>query len=167
MGQDKAQRDAAFAAFVRDATPPLMRTATLLTGSTHAAQELVQATLVKAYLAWPRIGAGRALAYTRRILVNERTDAWRRTRGEISVDAPPERAVADRASIEDRDRVLRLLARLPEQQRKAVVLRYYCDQSEQDTADTLGISVGALKSPTHCAMTTLRTAYANEQEDAR
>jgi RNA polymerase sigma-70 factor (sigma-E family) len=167
MATDRLARDAAFTAFVHEATPSLMRSATLLTGSTHAAQELVQASLVKAYTAWHRIEPGTALAYTRRILVNQRTDAWRRTKGEVSVESPPDRATTDPSTVEDRDRVVRLLARLPEQQRKVVVLRYYTDLSERATADALGLSVSAVKSLTHRAMTTLRTAYVNEQEDAR
>ncbi len=167
MAGDRSARDDSFTDFVREATPSLMRTATLLTGSTPAAQELVQSSLVRAYAVWPRVDRGRALAYVRRILVNERTDAWRRTRGELSVETPPEASAADPSRIEDRDRVLRLLARIPEQQRKAVVLRHYCDLSERETAELLGMSVPALKSLTHRAMTTLRAAYTNEQEEAR
>lgn len=143
-------RDAEFATFMHEAGPALLRTAWLLTGDHHRAQELTQAALVKTYGAWPRVRPGEALAYTRRVLVNQRTDTWRSTRKEITTDAVPEVAPAltrdDTATADNRDLVVRLLKALPEQQRKIVVLRYYTDLSEQATADALGISVGAVKS---------------------
>lgn len=64
--QGKAERDAAFATFVAQATPSLMRTAWLLTGSTDAAHELVQASLVKTYAAWHRVRPEEAVGYARR-----------------------------------------------------------------------------------------------------
>ena len=70
-----AVRDAEFSAFMRAASPSLLRTAWLLTADPEAAQELVQAALVKTYVAWPRVRTDEAVAYARRILVNERTDA--------------------------------------------------------------------------------------------
>ena len=76
----RAERDAAFTAFVEQASPSLLRTAWLLTADHHAAHELVQAALVKTYVAWPRVRPQGALAYSRKILVNERTDSWRRRR---------------------------------------------------------------------------------------
>ena len=80
----KAERDAAFTAFVEQATPSLLRTAWLLTGDHHAAHDLVQAALVRTYVAWPRVRPETALAYARRILVNERTDRWRRHGAELT-----------------------------------------------------------------------------------
>ena len=74
----KRERDAAFTAFVEQATPSLLRTAWLLTGDHDAAHDLVQAALVRTYVAWPRVRPETALAYSRRILVNQRTDRWRR-----------------------------------------------------------------------------------------
>lgn len=165
--ESKAERDARFTTFVTQATPSLVRTATFLTGSTHAAQELVQGALVKAYGAWARVEAGSEEAYVRRILVNRRTDAWRRTRGELSVATPPDRTSVDPSAVEDRDQLYRMLGRLPEQQRKVVVLRFYCDLSERDTATTLGVSVGAVKSATHRALTSLRTHHATLQGELR
>ncbi|WP_240917816.1 SigE family RNA polymerase sigma factor [Phycicoccus sp. HDW14] len=122
-----AERDAAFTAFVEQASPSLLRTAWLLTGNHHAAHELVQAALVKTYVAWPRVRPEGALAYARKVLVNERTDTWRRRRGEVVVEAVPERAAPEPSTSEDRDLVVRLLAGLPDQQRRVVVLRYYTD----------------------------------------
>lgn len=150
MSSGTKARDAEFATFMREAGPALLRTAWLLTGDHHRAQELTQAALVKTYVAWPRVRPSEALAYTRRVLVNQRTNTWRSTRKEVTTDEVPEAAPAtrrdDTATADNRDLVVRLLKHLPEQQRKVVVLRYYTDLSEQATADALGISVGAVKS---------------------
>src|SRR5690242_13319363 len=106
---------------MEQAGPSLLRTAWLLTGDHHRAQELTQASLVKTYAAWPRVREGEALAYARRVLVNHRTDVWRATRREVVTDTPPEtpaRAVegAGRRDAEgtsdDRDQVVRLLRTL-------------------------------------------------------
>ena len=162
MPGGRAARDAAFVAFVEQASPSLLRTAWLLVGDHHAAHELVQAALVKTYVAWPRVRPESALAYARRILVNERTDTWRRRRGEVVVDEVPEpsRPADPTASTDERDRLVRLLATLPEQQRRVVVLRYYTDLSEQTTAELLGVSVGAVKSAAHRGLATLRERLA-------
>lgn len=153
----KVERDDAFTAFVEQATPSLLRTAWLLTGEHHVAHDLVQAALVRTYVAWPRVRPETAMAYARRILVNERTDRWRRHGAELAVATPPETPAANASTTEDRDVVVRLLATLPEQQRKVVVLRYYSDLSEQATADALNISVGSVKSAASRGLATLRT----------
>ena len=67
-------RDEEFTAFVREASPSLMRTGWLLTGNSDAAADLVQAALVKSYLAWDRIDPTTAMAYTRRAMVNDNID---------------------------------------------------------------------------------------------
>lgn len=153
----KAERDRAFTAFVQSASPSLLRTAWLLTGDHHAAHDLVQAALVRTYVAWPRVRAESALAYARRVLVNERTDRWRRHGAEVAVAALPETGSTSATDgSEDRDAVVRLLARLPEQQRKVVVLRYYADLSEQATADLLNLSVGTVKSTASRGLAALR-----------
>ena len=86
MGREsKAERDEAFTAFMTDAMPSLLRTAWLLTGSADRSQELVQAAFVKTYAAWPRVRRESALAFARRVLVNQKTDTWRRTSREVVV----------------------------------------------------------------------------------
>ena len=152
----REQREDEYTRFVREATPSLSRTAWFLTGDVHAAEELVQAALVKAYVAWPRIRTGEALAYTRRILVNHSTDTWRKTRKEKLSAEPPERPSRPAASVEDRDEIVRILQLLPEQQRRVVVLRYYHDMSEKAVADLLGISPGTVKSTASRGLATLR-----------
>lgn len=164
-GRDKALRDEQFAVFVGEASTSLMRTAWLLTGSQDQAHELVQAALVKTYVAWRRVRPGEATAYARRVLVNHKTDTWRRTRGEVIVaDVPDRRVATTGTAAEDRDQLARLLATLPAGQRRVVVLRYYTDLSEQAVADLLGISTGAVTSAVKSAasrgLATLREAYA-------
>ena len=163
----KTERDAAFTMFVEQATPSLLRTAWLLTGNHDAAHDLVQAALVRTYVAWPRVRPETALAYARRILVNERTDRWRRHGAELMVAAPPEAGTAPDSATEDRDVVVRLLATLPEQQRKVVVLRYYTDLSEQATADALNISVGSVKSAASRGLATLRAELVRTEGGVR
>ncbi|NHA69402.1 SigE family RNA polymerase sigma factor [Phycicoccus flavus] len=163
----RAERDAAFTAFVEQSSPALLRTAWLLTGDHHAAHDLVQAALVKTYVAWPRVRPEGALAYARKVLVNERTDVWRRRRGEVVVEDVPEAGRPERTTTEDRDLVVRLLATLPEQQRRVVVLRYYTDLSEQAVADLLDISRGAVKSAASRGLAALRTQLTTSEGGAR
>ena len=174
FGPSKAARDTEFTAFVEGATASLMRTAWLLTGNGGAAHELVQAALVKTYAAWPRIRRGEALAYARRVLINQRTDTWRATRHEVVTPETPEprsssrsHGVPSAAAVDDRDQVVRMLATLPEQQRKVIVLRYYTDLFEKAVADTLGISVGSVKSAASRGLATLRDRYAATEGGAR
>ncbi len=129
----RADREAAFAAFMAATSPSLTRTAWLLTGDADAAQELVQAALVKTYVAWPRVQEERALAYARTVLVNHHREQWRKHHRE-SVVADP-RVVADERGAgpssgrtDDRDEIIRLLAHLPPRQRTVVVLRYYAHE---------------------------------------
>jgi RNA polymerase sigma-70 factor (sigma-E family) len=159
-----AERDAAFTAFVEQASPSLLRTAWLLVGNHHAAHELVQAALVKTYVAWPRVRPEGALAYARKVLVNERTDTWRRRRAEVVVEDVPERPAPVATTSEDRDLVVRLLAGLPEQQRRVVVLRYYTDLPEQAVADLLDISLGSVKSAASRGLAALRVQLATTSE---
>ena len=153
FGIRREEREAAFTAFMTSASPSLTRTAWLLTGNGDAAQELVQAALVKTYVAWPRVRDGQALAYARAVLVNHHREQWRKFGREAVVDETPEPAVlAERrsptATSDDRDQIIRLLDHLPPQQRTVVVLRYYADQ--------LGISVGAVKRAASRGLAALR-----------
>ncbi len=159
----KTERDASFESFMVEATPSLMRTAWLLTGSAEQAAELVQAALVKTYAAWPTVRPESALAYCRRILVNHRTDRWRRTRGEVTVAEVPDHPAISGDIVAERDHIVRLLATLPDQQRRVVVLRYYQDLSEAATADLLGISVGTVKSAASRGLAALRTQLATSE----
>jgi RNA polymerase sigma-70 factor (sigma-E family) len=163
----KPERDASFAEFMDQAGPALLRTAWFLTGDTDHAQELTQAALVKTYVVWHKVDQDRALAYARRCLVNHKIDVWRATRHEVVADltAPgletpsasrPRSYGSAEAITGHRDDLVRRLSRLPAQQRKIVVLRYYADQSEAAVAEALGISVGTVKSAASRGLATLR-----------
>ncbi len=156
--------DDEFAAFVIAHQAELLRTAWLLVGDAHRAEELTQQALVRTYAAWARAGSGDPLAYTRRVLVNLRTDSWRRRRREVLVDELPEDAAGlgahparDTADDHaDRDRLVRALAALTPKQRRVVVLRHLVGLPEAEVADHLGVSVGTVKSTSSRALAQLR-----------
>jgi RNA polymerase sigma-70 factor (sigma-E family) len=140
----------AFAAFVRARGGHFLRVAVLLTGSPAEAEDLLQASLVNLYRAWPRldVAAGPPDAYLRKILVNTRRSWWQaRWRREAPVAEVPETVrAAHEADFENQYAVGALvrsaLAALPRQQRAVLVLRYIEDQLEATVAELLGCSVG-------------------------
>jgi RNA polymerase sigma factor (sigma-70 family) len=108
---------------------------------------------------WSRVAReGNPEAYVRRVMVNERTSRWRRDRGQTRVGRVPEVA----ASWDEADRAVRrltpadALAQLPPRQRAVVVLRFYEDRTEAETADLLGCAIGTVKSQAHDALARLR-----------
>jgi RNA polymerase sigma-70 factor (sigma-E family) len=166
--RDPAASDVDFAAWMATRQAALVRTAYLLTGSQHAADELVQATLVKLYLAWDRITDQQHVdAYARRALVNEHRSTWRRAsrRFEVLSEAPPETAHQPAAYDGEREAVWRFVQGLPPRQRAVIVLRYYEDLSEAETADLLGISTGTVKSQASRALASLRNRVPVREED--
>ncbi|MFI8527440.1 SigE family RNA polymerase sigma factor [Promicromonospora sukumoe] len=154
-------KEAEFASFMSRSAPALARTAWLLCGDTHQAEELVQQALMKTYLAWPKARQGEPLAYARRVLANQRIDGWRRRRREVlmSADTLPERA-GDRQGTDElhaeRDRLARALRLLPTKQRRIVVLRHLEGLSEREVADAAGVSVGTVKSTASRGLVRLR-----------
>jgi RNA polymerase sigma-70 factor (sigma-E family) len=144
-----------FEAFVAARYGALLRTAYLLTGDHHDAEDLLQQSLVKAVGAWGRI-VGDPEPYVRTILVRQNVSRWRRRRWrEVHTDLPPDRGVEDTGA-EDRVRLQQALALLAPRQRAVIVLRYYDDLTEAQTAEALGIAVGTVKSQTRDALRTLR-----------
>nr|MDT0658224.1 SigE family RNA polymerase sigma factor [Micromonospora sp. DSM 115978] len=148
-----------FREFVAARSPSLLRTAYLLVGDWATAEDLLQTALTKTYLAWKRLGRIEAVEpYTRRVLVNTATSWWRRRwHGERPTEVLPERAVPDQIDEQlERDALWKHLRALPARQRAVLVLRYYEDLSEAQTAATLNISTGTVKSQTFRALNTLR-----------
>ncbi len=144
-----------FEAFVVARYAALLRTAYLLTGDHHDAEDLLQQTLVKAVGAWKRV-TGDPEPYVRTILVRENVSRWRRRRWrELTTDVVPEWTIPDQDA-DDRLALHRALGVLAPRQRAVIVLRYYEDLTEVQTADTLGISVGTVKSQTRDALRRLR-----------
>lgn len=166
-----SSREAAlgFEEFVVARRSALLRAAYLLTGDRDDAEDLVQVALVKAVPHWRRI-ADHPEPYVRRILARESVDRWRRRRWrEVSSAEPPDRAVP--ATDADEAEVLRqALAALAPRQRAVIVLRYYEDLTERETADALGIAVGTVKSQARDALVRLRDlvpGLMGESEPAR
>jgi RNA polymerase sigma-70 factor (sigma-E family) len=149
--------DAAFRAFVEDNGASLLHAARLLTGDHHRGEDLVQTALTRVYLKWDRIDA--PLAYARKALVTAHIDSTRRRWwGEKPTEVLPE-VVDDSAAehaADERDQLRRMLAGLTARERAVIVLRYYCDQSEQEAARTLGVPVGTVKSTCSRALSRLR-----------
>ena len=149
-----------FEEFVAARSRDLWRSAWLLTGDAHKAEDLLQTALVKAWRRWSSIARDGAVeGYVRRALVTTYTDWWRRKwTGEVPTAELPERARVDHAAhqVELRRDVLTALATLTRGQRAVIVLRYFDDLTEAQTAEALGCSVGTVKSQTSRAMATLR-----------
>jgi RNA polymerase sigma-70 factor (sigma-E family) len=148
-----------FAEFAEAASLQLRRTAFLLCGDWHTAEDLAQMTLAKVFVSWRKINRrGAAHAYARRTLVNAYLDDKRLKRsGEILTDRFPDRA-AEPQALETRMVVRAALATLPPRARAVVVLRYWEDLSVEQVADMLGCSPGNVKSHAARALVKLRAA---------
>ncbi|MBB5954576.1 RNA polymerase sigma-70 factor (sigma-E family) [Saccharothrix tamanrassetensis] len=150
-------RDREFGEFVDARALVLRRTAYLLCGDWHRAEDLVQTALTKLYVAWPRVRRDGAVdAYARKVLVRTAIDESRRgfRRRETVVEALPETPVPGSAPA-DFD-VRAALAALPPGQRAVVVLRYWEDLSVTETARLLGRTEGTVKSQAAKGLATLR-----------
>ena len=151
---------AAFDEFVRTHGDSLIRLSFLLCGDRGKAEDAVQDALTRIYLRWARLDD--PLPYARRAVVNATRDHWRQrsrgqqrellaTAGEVrDAPVPLDEAVADR------DRLIRALQQLPHGQRAVIVLRFWHQLSEQETAHALGNSAGTVKSQTSRALGRLR-----------
>ena len=145
-----------FQEFVEVRYTDLLRTAYLLTGDRETAEDLVQAALLTTMRHWRSVAD--PMAYVRRAMVNRRTSLWRRIGSrELLTDAPPDRGVPDGAARRaERDELLAALGRLPVRMRAVLVLRYWEDLSEENTAQLLGCSVGTVKSQASRGLARLR-----------
>jgi RNA polymerase sigma-70 factor (sigma-E family) len=156
-------RDEGFAAYVVERRAQLYRTAYLLCGDPHRAEDVVQIALTRLYAAWPRVSRADSVdAYARRVVVNCHLDdvrrPWRRERPADS--AAFERPAREPLSTEDTDALWTALRALAPGQRRVVVLRHYWGLSVDETAADLGLSTGTVKSQTAAALARLRVALA-------
>ena len=156
----RAQRDRDFGEYVAERRAHLYRTAYLLCGDPHRAEDIVQQALTKLYAAWPRASRLESVdAYARRIVVNAHIDETRRPwRRERPVESGLDRPVEDVNALEDSDALWTALRGLAPGQRRVVVLRHYWGLSVDETAADLGISPGTVKSQTSDALARLRHA---------
>ncbi len=151
-----------FEEYVAARRTALLRTAYLLTGQHADAEDLVQMALVKAVPHWRRISDDPE-PYVRRILAREATNRWRRRRWrEVSSDVLPE-TLSEGTDPTDREVLRQALMRLSPRQRAVVVLRYFDDLTEQQTAEVLGIGLGTVKSHGREAMARLRELITLEE----
>ena len=139
-----------FRHFMATRSAALLRTAYLLTGDRGLAEDLVQNTMTKAYRHWGMVRrSGVPEAYVRRILVNERNSHWRRDRfraREVVGEIPDRQGRDEAQAYADRDELWQALRAMPPRTRAVLVLRYWEDLSEAQTADLLGCTVGTVKS---------------------
>jgi RNA polymerase sigma-70 factor (sigma-E family) len=150
-----------FEAYVQARTVGLSRTAYLLTGDHHLAEDLVQQTFLRVAGRWHRLAAGGDPdPYVRKVLYHQHISWWRqRTRrvthvrlGDADLPLPD---CADQVSVTVA--VRRALAKLGPRQRAALVLRYFEDRTEAETAEVLGCRIGTVKSQVRDGLSRLRT----------
>lgn len=150
-----------FIAFVAARGPALRRTAYLLTGDWHSAEDVVQSALVKLYVAWPRVRRrGEEAAYARKVVLrtflDHRRKPWRREQS--TAELPDVQQLGDvGAPIGDRLTILAALAKLPHGMRAVVVCRFWEDLSVEETSYLLHVSTGTVKSQTAKALARLRS----------
>jgi RNA polymerase sigma-70 factor (sigma-E family) len=161
---------ATFEKFVRVHGDSLVQLSYVLCGDRGRAQDAAQEALTRVYLRWGRIED--PLPYARQCVVNATNDEWRRfgrdRRREDRAAAEPAASVAEfDGLLADRDRLVQALRSLPYGQRAIVVLRYWHQLSEPETAQALGISVGTVKSQTSRALHRLRQLLSNDLSPVR
>jgi RNA polymerase sigma-70 factor (sigma-E family) len=159
-----AKLDGEFREFMHARWPAMVRLAYGLTGDQGHAEDVAQAAFARAYASWPRVRrSGDPDAYVRQIVVNQNRNRFRKHRvTERLTGSPPEPGRADRAwsdngrDYDDRSVLMGALRRLGPRQRAVIVLRYWMDLTEVETAAVLNCSVGTVKSQAARALGTLR-----------
>ncbi|MEU1006765.1 SigE family RNA polymerase sigma factor [Streptomyces tibetensis] len=148
-----------FREFVEMRSTSLLRLAVLLTGGDrHAAEDLLQIALMKAYGRWGRIEQHEA--YVRQVMYRQQVNRWRlrRHRAETTVPVLPDEATGAEAGSDAELRIAlwAALGRLTKRQRAVVVLRYFEDLPEAEVAALLGCPVGTVRSSAHRSLAKLR-----------
>lgn len=156
---------AAFEEFVRTYGDDLLRLAYVLCGDLGKAEDATQEALTRLYLRWARIDE--PLPYARRSVINAANDQWRRSRRQEhrerhAAEQPAEWPALLDDLVADRDRLVRALRRLPYGQRAVIVLRFWHQLSEPETAQVLGNTVGTVKSQASRALSRLRQELSSD-----
>ena len=155
----------AFEKFVQVHGDGLVRLAFALCGDQGQAEDATQEALTRLYLRWPRLSD--PLPYARRSVINATRDSWRgrrrqHLREQVVAGYAQETQVPMAETVAERDRLMRALLRLPHGQRAVVVLRFWHQLSERETAEVLGNSVGTVKSQASRALSRLREELQSE-----
>ena len=154
-----ADAELGFEEFMAARWQPLFRTAYLLTGDRHEAEDLLQTALARTCVRWSAIrDKGAADAYVRRAMVNLAQRGWRRRGREVVTEQVPDEGRRPSRRARRPPGALAEVRRLPPRMRATLVLRYFEDLSVAETAHELGCSEGAVKSQTHHALRRLREA---------
>ena len=153
--------ESAFSDYVAARRPQLFRTACLLCGDPHRAEDVVQDALTRLYAAWDRVVRMDNIdGYVRRIIVNahysDRRRPWRRER----VSEPRDMALEPGFPVEDAEVIRSAVMSLPAGQRRVIVLRHIWNLTIEETAAELRISTGTVKSQSADAVAALRRALA-------
>jgi RNA polymerase sigma-70 factor (sigma-E family) len=166
MGRDELEAPG-FSEFVAARSGSLLRTAYLLTGDHQRAEDLVQTTLTKVYLRWPRVSRmDQPGGYARRILINQASSRrWWRSSRELSSTVPELATDGYADQVATSRTVWNAVLTLPPRQRAVVVLRYYEDLSEVEIAEVLGMAPGTVKSTAHAANRRLAGVLADVVDD--
>ncbi|MEV6526166.1 SigE family RNA polymerase sigma factor [Longispora sp. NPDC051575] len=149
-----------FDSFVRTRTPALLRSAYLLTGDQHLAEDLVQSALARTHRSWKRLHeVGNAEAYTRKVMYHLQVSWWRKRRVAESMpgDLPDRGGVDTTTATTLKITLQQALLKLTDKQRAVLVLRFFEDHTEAETAELLGVALGTVKSQTAKALARLRT----------
>ncbi|WP_405149158.1 SigE family RNA polymerase sigma factor [Sphaerisporangium sp. NBC_01403] len=158
--------DDGFAAFVAARGTSLLRVAYLACGDEREAEDLLQTALERTYQNWDRVRYDNPEPYIRRIIVNGAISRARRRAilRIIPMHTPPERS-AQETDVDLRHMLMDTLRALPPRQRAVIVLRYWEDLSETQTAEVLGCSAGTVKSQASKALAKLRLAIGEESAE--
>jgi len=155
--------DEEFDAFMRGRWPAMVRLAYALTGDAGHAEDVTQAAFARAYASWGRVRrAGDPDAYVRRIVINEHRSRFRKRRvaeelrGDLADTLGSQQLGGQQQGPEEQHALLDALRALGPRQRAVLVLRYWLDLSEAETAAALNCSVGTVKSQASRALATLR-----------
>lgn len=154
--------DPAYSEFVQVRGPRLRRAAYLMCGDADLAEDLLQEALIALAEKWESVE--NPDGFVRRVIYRKRVSWWRKVRREVSRDVLPERGISDGAQERARDaEVHEALRALPPRQRAALVLRYFEDLTEKQTAEVMGVRPGTVKSLSHHAIARLRQELGHER----
>ena len=152
-----SESDSEYLAYVHGRTTGMRRTAFLLSGDVHQADDIVQETVTKLYARWPRLhGVDNLDAYVNTMLVRVFLDDRRRGWWKVSLPGWLPEAPVPEGPPEDRSMIRAALAELPPRQQAVLVLRFLCDLPVREVAEVLRCSQGTVKSQTSHGLNRMR-----------